>query len=133
MITRKAKLKVKIKKPTKIFTMTVVSGDPNIPLNQNENRFRCRCWGYYFDRRTAAKSIVNNWTDMSELGYYEYGVLASLGEGPIPSQKELQWYEFIWNWNVEPREDGIRIPELIDVKKIEKPSQYEHIWFGGLS
>ena len=125
-------IKSKVKRPTKIFTMTVVSGDPAVPLNQNEKRLRCRCWGYYFDRRTAAKAIENNWTDMSEMGYYRYGVLASLGEGPLPSQKELQWYEFVWDWNVSPREtDGIVIPEFVEARKIDKPEKYQQVLFGG--
>ena len=130
MTKKPAKL---VRKPTKIFTMTVVSGDPEAPLDQNEKRLRCRCWGYYFSRKTAAEAIEGNWTDMSELGYYRYGVLGSLGEGPLPSQKELQWYEFVWNWDVPPREhDGIVIPEFVEAKKIDKPEKYQQILFGGL-
>jgi hypothetical protein len=131
MATKKAaKL---VRKPTKIFTMTVVSGDPNADLRDNEYKLRCRCWGYYFSRKTAAEAIEGNWTDMSELGYYLYGVLSELGEGPLPNQKELQWYRFNWNHDVEPNEHGVVWPELMSVTKIEKPEIYQQILFGGLS
>jgi hypothetical protein len=130
--------KSKVRKPTKIFTMTVVSGDPN--TSEIKNRLRCRCWGYYFNRRDAARAIENNWTDMSELDYYHYAVLSELKEGPMPSQKELQWYEFNW-WHEEdyhlsepPRDkNGVFWPHLQAVTKIEKPEKYQNMLFGGLS
>jgi hypothetical protein len=70
---------------------------------------------------------------MSELGYYQYGVLSQMGEGPMPSQKELQWYEFIWDWDVVPRDfDGIVIPAYRGATKISKPEIYNEMLFGGL-
>jgi len=114
-----------------IFTFTVVNGDPSTPLDDHRNKMRSRCWGYYFDRKDAEYVIEHNSTDMAELGYYQYAVLSEVGEGPMPLGDELQWYEFIWNWDVPPREhDGIVIPEFVEAKKIEKPEMYQQIYFG---
>lgn len=115
--------------PKSIFLMVVVSGDPN--ERAPEKRMRSRCWGYYFDRDIAEKAIEENWTDMSEMEYYQYAVLVQQGEGPLPEQDELQWYEFVWNWSVPPREhDGVVIPEFVGIRKIDKPEVYSQILFG---
>ena len=112
--------------------MVCVSGDPE-EWKSLEKRLRSRCWGYYVKRRDAASVIECNGTDMSELGYYRYAVLTKLGEGPMAISEELQWYEFIWNWNVNPRADGVVIPEFVEAKKINKPGKYQNILFGDLS
>jgi hypothetical protein len=106
----------------KIFTMTVVSGDPN--ERDVEKRLRSRCWGYYFDQKEAEEAIEGNETDMSECGYYRYAVLTELGEGPCAIGDELQWYEFRWKWT-----EGESWPELLSVDKIDRPAQYEGIMF----
>jgi len=118
-------------KRSKIYTMTVVSGDPG--SRDPKTRLRARCWGYYFNRKDAEEAIMQNATDMSECDYYHFAVLGELGEGPMPHQEELQWYEFQWNWYVAPRADGVRVPEFVETIKISKPSQYEQILFAGLS
>lgn len=117
----------------RIFTITVVNGNPYAAKEDDRNRLRTRCWGYYFNRADAEHVIEHNETDISELNYYEYGVLASVGEGPLAFPDELQWYRFLWNYDVPTRKhDGIVIPEFMGVDKIIKPSIYEHIFFGGL-
>ena len=115
-----------------IYTITVVSGNPN--EREPEKRMRSTNWGYYFKKEDAELVIKNNLTDISELGYYRYGVLSRVGEGPMPSiMEEIQWYEFTWNWDVPPREhDGIVIPEYTGVMEIQKPKVYEGIWFATL-
>ena len=121
-------------KPKKIFTMTVVSGDPNADLRDNKNRLRARCWGYYFNRKDAAWAIENNATDMSELDYYHFAVLSEMGEGPMPFGKEVQWYEFHWDHDpAEMNDNDVIWPVLVAVTKISKPPQYEQVLFGGLS
>lgn len=115
----------------KIFTITVVNGDPY--KREVDKHLRSRCWGYYFNRKDSEEAIQNNVTDISEMGYYKYAVLSEQGEGPLPDGEELQWYEFIWNWKVPPRKhDNLVIPEFVRTKKIKKPKMYEHILFGGL-
>jgi hypothetical protein len=116
-----------------IYTITVVNGNPNANRDDQENRLRSRCWGYYFNRADAQQVIEENQTDISELGYYRYGVLSALPEGPLAIGEELQWYEFIWNYNVPPREhDGIVIPDFVEARKIDKPPMYDHFMFGTL-
>jgi hypothetical protein len=118
-----------MKERKSIFLMVVVNGNPE--ERDSKLRLRSRCWGYYFDRAVAEKAIEENWTDMSEMEYYKYAVLVEQGQGPLPEQEELQWYEFVWNWCVPPREhDGIVIPEFVEARKIDKPEQYSQILFG---
>ena len=124
-----------------IFLVIVVNGDPNVRIDKNrpeieydfanyaDDSLRSRCWGYHFNREDAEHVIVNNETDISELGYYQYAVLSEVGEGPLAIPEELQWYEFIWDWEVTPRADGVKIPTLIEVKKIEKPEKYQAYFF----
>jgi hypothetical protein len=114
----------------KIFTITVIYGNPRLPYA--DERMRVRSWGYYFKQEDAAHVIEHNETDISELGYYQYGLLAELGEGPLALADELQWYEFIWNYDTEPRKhDGMKVPEFVEARKIERPPQYEGYCFGG--
>lgn len=121
----------------KIFIVVVVSGHPDpesLPEynthKKNEFRMRSRCWGFYFDRVDAEHVIEHNETDISELGYYRYAVLSEVGEGPLAIPDELQWYEFIWDWDVPPRKDGVVIPMLTEVRRIGKPQKYERFFFG---
>ena len=117
----------------RIYTITVVNGDPYAPLDNSQDRLRTRCWGYYFNRADAEHVIEHNETDISELNYYQYGLLSSLGEGPMTIPDELQWYRFLWNYDVPPRpHDGMIVPEFMGAEKIDKPSIYNHIIFGGL-
>jgi len=115
-----------------IWTMTCVSGSLD-ELDNPKTRFRCCTWGYYFERRNAEIAIETNSTDMSELGYYRYAILCCVGEGPLAIGEEIQWYEFIWNRDVPPREsDGVVIPEFIRAERIAKPEQYMSMAFAML-
>jgi hypothetical protein len=117
----------------RIYTVTVLSGDPYAPKDKPEDRLRTRCWGYYFNRADAERAIEHNETDISELNYYQYGLLSSLGEGMMAIPDQLQWYRFVWNYDVPPRaHDGVLIPEYMGAEKIDKPSIYDNILFGGL-
>ena len=109
--------------PTSIFTLTVVSNDP-YSLDKD---FRTRTWGYFFNVKDATTSMMNTETDMSECGYYRYGVVSQIEEGPCPIAEEIQWFEFVWE--KIKHSDG---RELKQVKKIKKPKIYKNIMFGGL-
>ncbi len=118
----------------KIYLMTVVSGGEPIPPGgtfDDVTVLRSRTWGYHFEQELAHRAIDNNHTDMSELGYYQYAVLSELEPGPCAIPTEIQWYEFIWNYDTQPRKhDGYRVPEFVGTKRIEKPDHYENILFG---
>jgi hypothetical protein len=107
-----------------IYLVTVLYGDP-YKANAKGTRpdLRVRNWGYYTDRASAQQVIEENQTDISECGYYQYAVLTSIEEGPLAIGEELQWYEFVWEW--EPR-------RFVEAKKIEKPTMYQQIAFAGL-
>ena len=106
-----------------IYTVTVVSGDPN--QADVKTRMRVCHWGYYFEREAADCAIQNNLTDMSECGYYQYGVVSELGEGVCVIGDELQWYEFVWDDSDSDR-------QFLEAQKINKPAIYENIAFAGL-
>ena len=115
-------------KPKEIYTVTVVSGDPN--SREKETSLRSRCWGYYFNRKTAVQAVKENWTDISECGYYRYALVAAVGEGMLTVPERTIWYEFFWNH----QETGdSNFPKLVEVKQIEKPEIYQPLLFGGLS
>ena len=96
-----------------IHEIIVMSGDPEKPQS-----FRTCTWGYYFDKENAAECIENNWTDISELGYYQYAVLTAKGEGPLAIGQALQWYEFQW--------EGRKFRGAI---KIAMPAMYDRFFF----
>jgi hypothetical protein len=94
----------------KIYLISVLGADG----------IRYRVWGYYFDREDAQRCILHNDTDISELGYYRYGILTEIGEGPLAIEESQEWYEFVWGPD----------RELLEVRKIDKPEQYESTMFG---
>jgi hypothetical protein len=89
-----------------VYTITVFSGDPT--------KFRIRDWGYYFKQEDAARVIEDNETDISELDYYHFALLAAKGEGPAAIGEPIQWYEFKWNGDTFLRADKVECPEIYD-------------------
>ena len=114
--------------------MMCMSNPPEYSKDTPDMRkFRSSGSGYYFDFKDAEKAVTNNWGDMSELGYYKYAVICKVGEGPMGCGDEVQWYQFVWNFDVAPREyDGVVIPAFVEAKKIDKPEMYERIFFATL-
>lgn len=111
-----------------IFTMTVISGE--LAQKDPSKRLRSRCWGYYFSLVDADYDFRMNATDMSEHGYYRYGVLGELREGPGTVTDEIQWYEFIWEWPADGTVE--RTPKFVEAKLIDKPEIYQQLLFGGM-
>lgn len=99
-----------------VYTITVFS-DQRIPTALSR-KFRWRDWGYYFEEKDARDVIENNLTDISELDYYHFALLAKKGEGPLAIGEPIQWYEFVWD---EKRS------KLLRVDKIECPEQYKQL------
>lgn len=94
-----------------IYTITVAS-------RSKTKEIRWREWGYYFNQTAAAKVIEENQTDISEMGYYRYGLLSSKGEGPLAIPEPIQWYEFIWEGD-----------KFVGTQKITCPDEFKHICF----
>lgn len=53
-----------------------------------------RCWGWFKDKKRAIQAVMNNETDMFELGWYTYAVVEEVPSGIIPISKALGWFEF---------------------------------------
>jgi hypothetical protein len=72
-----------------IFTVTVVNASPP----------RSRCWGFFFKFEDAEKSVLNNWTDMFECGYYDYAVIEEFEEGicSIALPEKSKWYRSVYD------------------------------------
>jgi hypothetical protein len=82
-------------------------------LSRNGERYRV--WGYYRDIETARECVLENWSDISELDYYHYGVISQMGEGPLACPEEQEWYEFEWEGEV-----GVDM-KYKGAKKIDEP------------
>jgi len=54
---------------------------------------RDRIWGYYDDFETAEKCVLENWTDLYEIGYYGHAVIQEMPEGVCVSASNEWWYE----------------------------------------
>lgn len=72
----------------RVYTITVMSGNP-FGTDEN-NKFRTRNWGYYFNEADAREVIENNLTDISEIDYYHYALLGSKTEGPLAITEPIQ-------------------------------------------
>jgi hypothetical protein len=84
---------------------------------------RYRVWGYYFDLETARQCVLENWTDISELGYYRYGVISQMGEGPLACPETQEWYEFEWEGDAMRR-------KYKGAKKVEQPEELGNTIYG---
>lgn len=80
---------------------------------------RLRVWGYYHEVENARQCVKENWTDISELGYYRYGIVSKMGVGPLAVPEDEEWYEFCWV-------DG----HLVTVEPVAKPEEYAGVLFG---
>jgi hypothetical protein len=59
-------------------------------LHSKERRHRC--WGYFSDEETAVKSVLQNWTDMYEHGYYDLAVIETIPEGLCAVPDKTTWF-----------------------------------------
>lgn len=71
-------------------------------------------WGYYFSYDDAEKSILENYTDLFEIGYYQYAVITAIPEGLCAISDVLQWFDY---------NNGA-------IKKINKPEEFKNFYIG---
>jgi len=91
-----------------IFFVTVINDEP----------YRSRCWGFYHDFETAEQGVLENWTDMYELGCYNYAVIEEWPEGIMACSEKETWYSVVYDGN----KDGKHV-----VTKIEKPEKFAQV------
>lgn len=65
-----------------IYTVTVLKLEP----------YRHRTWGYYFTSAEAEKAILENWTDLFEMGYYDLAVVEEAPTGIAVRHREISWF-----------------------------------------
>jgi len=67
-----------------------------------------RCVGFFHGYKNAVLSVVGNYGDIYECGYYPYVVIEELTEGFYPHPKSFQWFK--WNSDIKGY-DECCIPE----------------------
>jgi len=65
-----------------IYTVTVLKWAP----------YRHRTWGYFVELEKAEKSILENWTDMFEMNYYDTAVVEKVPEGVCVPHEVVSWF-----------------------------------------
>lgn len=90
---------------------------------------RDRTWGYYVDFARAEESILGNWTDMFEIGYYDHAVIEEVSEGVCTLAVAKQWF-FADYTDVTTEPGYLPNPR---VSKIDPPKWSERVcnWWGG--
>jgi hypothetical protein len=81
---------------------------------------RKRCWGYYPSYDMARKSILRNWTDMYENGYYNLAMIESILPG-IVNLPASTWFKVI-----PVSKDSNNWIENYEVSEIEKPKRFKN-------
>lgn len=71
-----------------IFTITTLRKDIREPN---------RCVGYYFDLHKAIIAVLNNDSDIYEMGYYPYCVIETVKEGIYALERTEYWFK----WNID--------------------------------
>ena len=74
-----------INKHGSIFTITTIPYQPQ-KLN--------RCVGYFFDKDSAIKEVINNSMDISEKGYYLYCVIEEVKQGIYFFPRMQLWFQW---------------------------------------
>lgn len=77
---------------------------------------RIRCWGWYKNEEDAEACIKENWTDIYEMGYYNFAIIEPFTEGPCGYCRETRYFTVDYLQN-----------DKYDVKEIERPRLFKHL------
>ncbi len=97
-----------------IYTVTVVK-------LKDCSMKRHRTWGYFETQEEAEKSVLENHTDMFELGYYSHAVVEECSPGLLVYSEREWWYAATY-----PATDGTLFVNP-EVRSIEKPLELENV------
>ncbi len=95
-----------------IYTVTVFKRYDEDRRKEN----RQRTWGFYAKFEHAERSILENWTDMFEHGYYDIACVEEVPEGVCQLSTVKQWYSALYYPQPAP---GFYPPPVIT--KIDTP------------
>jgi hypothetical protein len=93
----------------RVFFVTVmrIEGDKTV---------RQRCWGYFLQEEDARACVLENWTDIFELDYYNYAVVEQVGEATLGlPYKKVAWYGTEYNYDDEGYAKGE--PRVFEVEE----------------
>jgi len=116
--------KIKSDKPRSVFFVTVFFVDKELrdiedKLHEELHK-RKRCWGFLYDKKMAKKVVLNNLTDIYEIGYYNMACIEEVDEGiPAFSAGRVTWYDVI------PVRSDEGYIEGYDVKEMACPKRFE--------
>lgn len=88
----------------KIYLVSVLSADGT----------RYRVWGYYMDYWDARRVVRDNQTDIYEQGYYDFGLLTTIGEGPLAVPEAQEWFKAVYEDNRFKETVPVAIPEKFE-------------------
>ena len=70
----------------KVYFVTVFRIDEDKIVRQ-------RCWGYFLKEEDARNCVLENWTDIFEMDYYNYALIEQVGEAIIGKPyKKIGWF-----------------------------------------
>jgi hypothetical protein len=88
----------------------------------HDKQKRKRTWGWYLKFKDAEKAVLENHTDIFEMGYYNLAVISAFPEGVLAVEEMTWWYKATY-----PE----IIPEntLVDpaVEQIESPDEFKQV------
>jgi hypothetical protein len=88
----------------------------------HDKQKRKRTWGWYLKFKDAEKAVLENHTDIFEMGYYNLAVISAFPEGVLAVEEMIWWYKATY-----PE----IIPEntLVDpaVEQIESPDEFKQV------
>ena len=116
--------KIKSDKPRSVFFVTVFFVDKelrDIEEKADERSYtRKRCWGFLYDKEMAKKVVLNNLTDIYEIGYYNMACIEEIDEGiPAFSAGRVTWYDVIPVWSEDGCIDNYEVKEMACPKRFE--------------
>lgn len=87
-----------------IYTVTTIR-EPN----KKDPIGRPRTVGWYDNHDAAHEALFENYNDISEEGYYKYGLIEKVSYGVYSFPYEETWYE--WNYKTEKYDPRDEKPE----------------------
>jgi hypothetical protein len=78
---------------------------------------RERTWGWYASLEEAEQSVLKNWTDLNECGYYEHALIEEIQEGVLYGGATPKEWWFCWKGSFEKG----------GYKPTNKPKEYSNI------
>lgn len=77
--------------------------------NGNTSRIE-RCWGWFHDVKVARQCIVENWTDLFEMCYYDHAFIEAVDEGILAHSEIIAHFKATY----DSKTSETTVEELVD-------------------